>query len=139
MPNRIRIFDTTLRDGEQSPGCSMNLEEKVRMARQLEQLRVDVIEAGFPIASEGDFEAVQRVAEIIEHCIVAALARTVEKDIDRVWNAIQFAKYPRIHVFVATSDIHLKHKLRKPRVEVLQDAVRAVSYARSLCDEVEFS
>ncbi len=139
MENRVYIFDTTLRDGEQSPGCSMNLEEKVRMARQLEQLRVDVIEAGFPVASQGDFEAVQRVAELIEHTAVAALARTVRADIDRAWEAIRHAKRPRIHTFIATSDIHLKHKLRKSREQVVQDVVWAVSYAKSLCEDVEFS
>ncbi|HEY4612480.1 MAG TPA: 2-isopropylmalate synthase, partial [Bacteroidota bacterium] len=126
MDDRVFIFDTTLRDGEQSPGCSMNLEEKVRMARQLEQLRVDVIEAGFPIASPGDFEAAQFIARTVEHCTVAALARAVRADIDRAWEAIQYAKKPRIHTFIATSDIHLAHKLKKTRPQVLVDAVNAV-------------
>ena len=139
MEDRVFIFDTTLRDGEQSPGCSMNLEEKVRMARQLEQMRVDVIEAGFPIASIGDFEAVQLVAKTVQHSTVAALARTVKVDLDRAWEAIKFAKKPRIHTFIATSDIHLKHKLRKSRTQVLQDATWAVRYAKSMCEEVEFS
>lgn len=139
MEERICVFDTTLRDGEQSPGCSLNLEEKVRMARQLEQLRVDVIEAGFPIASVGDFEAVHLVARTIEHCTVAALCRTVKRDIDRAWEAIQYAKKPRIHAFIATSDIHLAHKLKKTRQQALEDAVWAVQYAKSLCNEVEFS
>ena len=139
MEERIYIFDTTLRDGEQSPGCSLNLEEKVRMARQLEQLRVDVIEAGFPIASVGDFEAVHLIARTIEHCTVAALCRTVKGDIDRAWEAIQHAKKPRIHTFIATSDIHLTHKLKKTREQALTDAVWAIKYAKSLCSEVEFS
>lgn len=139
MTDRIQIFDTTLRDGEQSPGCSMNLDEKVRMARQLEQLRVDVIEAGFPVASAGDFEAVRLIAKTIESTSVAALCRTVKTDIDRAWEAIQFAKTPRIHTFVATSDIHLAHKLRKTRQQVLDDAVWAVRYAKSMCKDVEFS
>jgi 2-isopropylmalate synthase len=139
MEERIFVFDTTLRDGEQSPGCSLNLEEKVRMARQLELLRVDVIEAGFPIASVGDFEAVHLIARTIEHCTVAALCRTVKGDIDRAWEAIQYAKKPRIHTFIATSDIHLTHKLKKSREQALADAVWAVKYAKSLCGEVEFS
>jgi 2-isopropylmalate synthase len=139
MDNRIIIFDTTLRDGEQSPGCSMNGDEKVRMARQLERLRVDVIEAGFPIASTGDFEAVRRIAGMVEQCTIAALCRAVPGDISRAWEAIQSAKRPRIHTFIATSDIHLAHKLHKTRSEVLTDAVRAVSFAKSLCSDVEFS
>ncbi len=139
MEQRVFVFDTTLRDGEQSPGCSMNLEEKVRMARQLEQLRVDVIEAGFPIASAGDYEAVRFIAKTVEHSTVAALARAVTADIDRAWDAIQYARKPRIHTFIATSDIHLTHKLKKTREQVLADAVAAVKYARSLCEEVEFS
>jgi 2-isopropylmalate synthase len=139
MEERISVFDTTLRDGEQSPGCSLNLEEKVRMARQLELLRVDVIEAGFPVASVGDYEAVHQIARTIEHCTVAALCRTVKRDIDRAWEAIQYAKKPRIHTFIATSDIHLAHKLKKTRQQALDDAVGAVQYAKSLCNEVEFS
>jgi 2-isopropylmalate synthase len=139
MEERIYIFDTTLRDGEQSPGCSMNLEEKVRMARQLEHLRVDVIEAGFPVASAGDFETVQAIAKMIEHCTVAALCRTVKGDIDRAWAVLQYAKKPRIHTFVATSDIHIIHKLKKTRQQVLDDAVAAVKYAKSFCPDVEFS
>jgi 2-isopropylmalate synthase len=139
MERRIYIFDTTLRDGEQSPGCSMNLEEKVRMARQLEQLRVDVIEAGFPIASVGDFEAVQVIAKMVEQSTVAALCRTVKADIDRAWAVLQYAKKPRIHVFIATSDIHITHKLRKTRQQVLEDAAWAVTYAKSFCPDVEFS
>ena len=139
MADKVHIFDTTLRDGEQSPGCSMNLEEKLKMARQLERLNVDVIEAGFPIASQGDFEAVQAVAAHIRKPIIAALARTTRGDIERAWEAIQGAHKPRIHTFIATSDIHLEHKLRKSRSEVFQQAVEAVRIARDLCEEVEFS
>ncbi len=137
--DQIRIFDTTLRDGEQSPGCSMNLDEKVRMARQLERLRVDVLEAGFPMASEGDFEAVRAIAETVRESTVAALCRAVRPDIERAWDAIRNAKRPRIHTFIATSDIHLVHKLRKSRGQVLKEAAEAVAFARSLCPEVEFS
>jgi 2-isopropylmalate synthase len=135
----IHIFDTTLRDGEQSPGCSMNIQEKLRMVRQLELLGVDVIEAGFPIASQGDFEAVERISDVVEKSSVAALCRTVQPDIDRGWAAIRAARKPRIHTFIATSEIHLKYKLKKTHAEVLQDAVNAVSYAKSLCRDVEFS
>jgi 2-isopropylmalate synthase len=137
--SRVRIFDTTLRDGEQSPGCSMNLEEKLRMALQLERLKVDVIEAGFPVASAGDFDAVRAVAEAVRHCTVAALSRAVTSDIERAWEAIRGARRPRIHTFIATSDIHLVHKLRKTRAQVLADVAEAVTCARSLCPDVEFS
>ncbi len=136
---RVYIFDTTLRDGEQSPGCSMNLEEKLRMARQLERLGVDVIEAGFPIASVGDFEGVKAVAEAVQRPIVAGLCRAVEADITRAWQALRSASRPRLHTFLATSDIHLKYKLRKERPEVLKAVDAAVRYARSLCADVEFS
>ena len=139
MEDRIIVFDTTLRDGEQSPGCSMNVEEKLRMARQLERLQVDVIEAGFPIASNGDFEAVRAIAGTVERCTVAALARAVPRDIDRAWDAIRGARRPRIHTFIATSPIHMTHKLKKSPEEVLRDAVLAVSHAKSLCADVEFS
>lgn len=139
MPDKIYIFDTTLRDGEQSPGCSMNLEEKLKMARQLERLNVDIIEAGFPIASEGDFEAVQAVAAQVRRPTIAALARATPLDIERAWEAIKHARKPRIHTFIATSDIHLQYKLRKTRSEVFQQAVEAVKIARDLCAEVEFS
>jgi len=108
MEDRVCIFDTTLRDGEQSPGCSMNFEEKIRMARQIQLLCVDVIEAGFPISSVGDFESVRLIAEKIKTCAVAALARAVKPDIDRAWEAIREAAKPRIHKFIATSDLHLK-------------------------------
>jgi 2-isopropylmalate synthase len=139
MEERVLIFDTTLRDGEQSPGCSMNIDEKLRLARQLEHLRVDIIEAGFPISSIGDFEAVKMVAQTVKSCTIAALARAVKPDIDRAWEAIKEAAKPRIHVFIATSDLHLKYKLKKSREQVLQDATWAVKYAKSLCPEVEFS
>lgn len=137
--DRIAIFDTTLRDGEQAPGFSMNVEEKLKMARQLERLQVDIIEAGFPIASEGDFEAVKQVSAEIRGATIAGLARAVPADIDRCWQALENAARPRIHTFLATSDIHLKYKFNKTRGEALDIAVRAVERARKLCDEVEFS
>jgi 2-isopropylmalate synthase len=135
----IRIFDTTLRDGEQSPGCSMNLAEKLALARQLERLGVDVIEAGFPIASEGDFEAVRAVAAEIRAASICGLARTGREDIDRAQQALEGAAHPRIHTFIATSDIHLEHKLRMSREQVLAEVDRAVRQARGHCDDVEFS
>ena len=119
--NRVTVFDTTLRDGEQSPGCSMNLEEKIRVATVLEEMQVDVIEAGFPIASNGDFEAVNEIAKRIQTSSVAGLARATKKDIDRAWEAVKPAKRPRIHTFIATSDIHLEHKLRMSRDQVLDE------------------
>jgi 2-isopropylmalate synthase len=137
--DRIAIFDTTLRDGEQAPGFSMNVEEKLKMARQLERLQVDIIEAGFPVASEGDFEAVKKVSAEIRSVTVAGLARAVPVDIDRCWQALEGAARPRIHTFLATSDIHLKYKFNKTRGEALDIAVKAVERARKLCDEVEFS
>jgi len=139
MEGQIKIFDTTLRDGEQAPGFSMNIEEKLRLALQLEKLGVDVIEGGFPIASDGDFESVKEIAESITTCQVAGLCRTKFMDIDRAGEALKKAKYPRIHTFIATSDIHLKHKLKKTRLEALNDAVKAVKHARSFCENVEFS
>lgn len=135
----IRIFDTTLRDGEQSPGCSMNKLEKLTLARQLEKLGVDVIEAGFPIASEGDFQAVEAIAKEIRGLIVCGLARTGSDDITRAGQALEHAAKPRIHTFIATSDIHLKYKLRMTREQVLDEVVRSVTQARSLVDDVEFS
>jgi len=140
MPSeRVQIFDTTLRDGEQSPGCSMNLKEKVRLARKLEALGVDIIEAGFPIASEGDFTAVQAVAAQCRNVKVAALCRTSEQDVVRAAQALAKAVHPRIHTFVATSDIHLEHKLRKSRSAVIEMTRAAVRLARSFAEEVEFS
>jgi len=139
MNERIIIFDTTLRDGEQSPGASMNTAEKLRLAIQLEKLGVDVMEAGFPAASEGDFEAVSRIAAKIKTAEVAALARATKADIDRAWAAIRHAAKPRIHTFIATSDIHLKHKLNMDRDQVLKAAAAAVAHACSLTPNVEFS
>jgi len=140
MPqNRVSIFDTTLRDGEQSPGCSMNLTEKVRMATKLQELGVDIIEAGFPIASEGDFAAVRGVAAQCTRVKVAALCRTAEQDVARAAEALEYAAHPRIHTFCATSDIHLQHKLKKTRAEVIEMTRAAVSQARNYAEEVEFS
>ena len=140
MPqNRVSIFDTTLRDGEQSPGCSMNLREKVRMAMRLQDLGVDIIEAGFPIASEGDFNAVRAVAAQCRELKVAALCRTAEQDVARAAEALKDATHPRIHTFCATSDIHLEHKLKKTRSEVIQMTRAAVRQARSYAEDVEFS
>ena len=137
--DKLIIFDTTLRDGEQSPGASMTLEEKVRVARQLEKMRVDVIEAGFPAASPGDFNAVKAIAETITKSTVCALARANDNDIDKSAEAIAPAKHARIHIFIATSPIHMKHKLRMSPDEVQQRAVAAVKRARQYTDDVEFS
>jgi 2-isopropylmalate synthase len=140
MPqNRVSIFDTTLRDGEQSPGCSMNLTEKVRMANKLQELGVDIIEAGFPIASDGDFAAVRAVAAQCQKVKVAALCRTADQDVARAAEALRYAAHPRIHTFCATSDIHLEHKLKKSRAEVMEMTRTAVQMARSYAEEVEFS
>jgi 2-isopropylmalate synthase len=139
MKNHVLIFDTTLRDGEQSPGASMNTAEKLRIATQLEKLGVDILEAGFPAASDGDMEAVLRIAGKLERTEVAALARTSKDDIDRAWEAIRHAAKPRIHTFIATSDIHLEYKLKMTRDEVVKTAVEAVKYATTLTDNVEFS
>ena len=139
MAEKIFIFDTTLRDGEQSPGCSMNLDEKLGMARQLDRLGVDILEAGFPIASQGDFEAVKAISAEIRRPVIAALARASELDVDRAWEALKEAARPRIHTFLATSDIHLKYKLRKTREQVLKQIRSAVGHAASLCGDVEFS
>src|SRR3989441_1346056 len=135
----IKIFDTTLRDGEQSPGCSMNLSEKVRLARKLQSLGVDIIEAGFPIASEGDFAAVKAIAAECRDVTVAALCRTAEADVRRAAEALHDAARPRIHTFCATSDIHLEFKLKKTRAEVIEMSRQAVRMARDLAEEVEFS
>jgi len=136
---RVMLFDTTLRDGEQSPGCSMTADEKLRMARQLDRLGVDVIEAGFPIASDGDFQAVRAVAREVRRPVIAALARSRREDVERAWHALHGAARPRIHTFLATSDIHLQHKLKITRRECLEQARDAVRLAKSLCDDVEFS
>ncbi|MBV8675999.1 MAG: 2-isopropylmalate synthase [Planctomycetaceae bacterium] len=137
--NRIRIFDTTLRDGEQSPGASMNNVEKVEVARALAGLGVDILEAGFPIASQGDFEAVRAIATEVTGTVVCGLARCNARDIDRAWEALRFAQRARIHVFLATSAIHREHKLKMTRAQVIERAVESVRRARALCDDVEFS
>ena len=141
--DRVIIFDTSLRDGEQAPGFSMNTGEKLEMARQLARLNVDVIEAGFPISSDEDFEATREVARQVGTLegapIICGLSRVGLMDIDRCWEAVKYARRPRIHTFVATSDIHLKYKLRKSRAEILQASVEAVKHARSYCEDVEFS
>ena len=139
MDNHIKIFDTTLRDGEQSPGYSMNQEEKLRLALQLEKLGVDVIEAGFPIASDGDFETVREIGKTIKKSSVAALCRTRRIDLERAVASLEFALKPRVHTFIATSDIHMEYKLQKSREEVLESAVQAVEYAKKYVDDVEFS
>ena len=136
---KILIFDTTLRDGEQSPGCSMTIPEKLRMARQLEKMGVDVLEAGFAIASEGDFQAIQTIANTLKNTSVASLARSLPKDIDRAYEAVRGGVAPRIHTFIATSDIHLKHKLRMSRDEAIESAVAAVKRAKGYLSDVEFS
>ena len=136
---RIKIFDTTLRDGEQSPGCSMNLPEKIEMAKQLEKLGVDIIEAGFAIASPMDHKSVQAIAGAVTNCTVASLARCTKGDIDAAWDAVKEAKHPRIHVFLATSEIHMKYKLQMSPEQVLQRISDMVSYAKSFCDDIEFS
>jgi 2-isopropylmalate synthase len=139
MNDKLIIFDTTLRDGEQSPGASMTRDEKVRIAKALERMRVDIIEAGFPAASPGDFEAVKAVAEVVKDSTVCALARAVEKDIDRAAEAIKPAARGRIHTFIATSPIHMQHKLRMTPEQVLERAVQMVKRARQYTDDVEFS
>jgi 2-isopropylmalate synthase len=139
MEEQVIIFDTTLRDGEQSPGASMNAAEKLRLATQLEKLGVDVLEAGFPAASKGDFDAVSKIAGKLKKTEVAALARTSKADIDRAWGAIQHAAKPRIHTFIATSDLHMHYKLNMTKDQVVKTAVEAVKYAGSFTDNVEFS
>ncbi len=139
MSNRIYFFDTTLRDGEQSPGATMNLAEKLRLARQLEIVGVDIIEAGFPAASQGDFEAVQAIAAQTRNAQIAGLCRSMQSDIDRCWEAIKSAQDPRIHTFLSTSALHMKYKLRKSPDEVLDMAIKSVKYASSYTSNVEFS
>lgn len=151
-PDLVRIFDTTLRDGEQSPGATLNADEKLEIAEQLARLGVDIIEAGFPAASPGDLAAVQRIAMTVgrakrtdrngapaEPPVIAAMARASRGDIDQAWRGVRDARNPRIHIVLATSDIHLEYKLRKTRAEVLEMARQSVTYARSLCGDVEFS
>lgn len=139
MPVQIKIFDTTLRDGEQTPGVNLNIQEKLEIARQLAKMGVDVIEAGFAIASPGDFEAIKAVSQNVKGPIITSLCRAVEKDIDRAWEAVQCAERPRIHTFIATSDIHMKYKLKMSEDEVIQRAVAMVKYAKKYCEDIEFS
>ena len=139
MTRTITIFDTTLRDGEQCPGASMSKDEKLTVARQLQRLKVDVIEAGFPIASPDDFEAVRLIASEVRGPVIAGLARARPEDIDRCWEALRHAERGRIHVFLATSEVHLRHKLKMSRAEVIDAAVRSVKHARRYTDDVEFS
>ncbi|MBQ4650987.1 MAG: 2-isopropylmalate synthase [Firmicutes bacterium] len=136
---QIKIFDTTLRDGEQSPGCSMNLKEKIEVAKRLEELRVDVIEAGFAISSPGDFESVNTIAKTVKDCSVASLARASEKDIDTAWEAVKVAADPRIHLFIATSPLHMEYKLKMTPAEVLERTAAMVKYAARYCLNIEFS
>src|SRR4029450_10231846 len=138
-PNRVLIFDTTLRDGEQSPGCTMTQPEKLRVALALAELGVDIIEAGFPAASRGDWESVQSIAREIEGPVIAGLARCSASDIDRAWSAIRDAARPRLPLFLATSAIHRQYKLNMARGEIIHAATEGVKYARSLCEDVEFS
>ena len=137
--NRVIIFDTTLRDGEQSPGFSLTSDQKIQMARQLARLGVDVIEAGFPAASPDDFAAVQRIAREVRGPIIAGLARAVAEDIDRCWEAVKDAQHPRLHVFLSSSDIHLESQFRLTREEALEQCRVMVGRAKSYCEDVEFS
>src|SRR3954468_8947613 len=137
--NRVHIFDTTLRDGEQSPGISLNTQEKVEIAQQLARLGVDVIEAGFPITSPGDFEAVEKISRVVEGPVICGLARTHKADIDAAWGAVKDAARPRIHTFISTSDIHIEHQLQTTRDDVKGQAKAAVAHAKQYCEDVEFS
>src|SRR5579864_7075915 len=137
--NRVVVFDTTLRDGEQSPGASMNLDEKIKIALLLEEMGIDVIEAGFPIASNGDFEAVSEIAKLVKNSTVCGLSRAGRVDIDRAWEAVGHAERPRIHTFIATSPLHMKHKLQMEAAQVHQAVIDSVTHARNLCDDVEWS
>jgi len=139
MSNQVKIFDTTLRDGEQSPGCSMNLREKLEIARCLETMKVDIIEAGFAISSPGDFESVNEIAKAVKDCTVASLARAATKDIDAAWEAVKVAADPRIHTFIATSPVHMEYKLRMTPEQVLEKTAAMVAYAKKYCSNIEFS
>lgn len=139
MPKRVKIFDTTLRDGEQTPGVNLNVREKLELARQLARLGVDVIEAGFAIASPGDFDAVKTIAKEVKGVTICSLSRALEKDIDRAWEAVQYAESPRIHTFIATSDIHLRHKLRMTEDQVIERTAAMVKHAKKYCSDIEFS
>ena len=136
---KIKIFDTTLRDGEQSPGCTMNLAEKLEMAAELDKLGVDIIEAGFAICSDDDFNAIKEVSKVVENAKLVSLARCNKKDIDRAYEALAEAKHPMLHTFIATSDIHLKHKLEMTREQVLETIKESVSYAKTKFEFIEFS
>ncbi len=136
---KIKVFDTTLRDGEQSPGASLTIQEKIIIAKQLARLGVDIIEAGFPISSDGDFEAVKLIAQQVKGPVICGLARVTNEDIDRAWDAVKHSKKPRIHTFIATSQIHMEKKLRKSKEEVIKMVEEGVSHAKSKCDDVEFS
>ncbi|MCL2801805.1 MAG: 2-isopropylmalate synthase [Treponema sp.] len=135
----IKIFDTTLRDGEQAPGCSMNINEKIETAKRLEKLGVDIIEAGFPVSSSGDFESVKAIASVIKNCVVAGLCRCLEKDIDTALLALKNASSPRLHLFLATSQIHMEYKLKMTEAQVLEQAIACVRYAKKFCNDIEFS
>src|SRR5580704_6163093 len=137
--HKIDIFDTTLRDGEQSPGFSMNRDEKLKLAHQIEELGVDILEAGFPIASPGDLEATRAVAAEVKHCRVAALARAVQVDVDAALRGLEPAAKPRLHLFLATSDLHLKHKLRITREQALEQIIEMVRFGKRYVEEIEFS
>ncbi len=139
MKDQVKIFDTTLRDGEQSPGATMNVAEKVRLAQQLEKLNVDIIEAGFPISSDGDFEAVKKISQVVTRSEVAGLARANPQDIDRAWEAIKKARFPRIHTFISTSDIHLQYQIKKTKEEVIKITTQSVARAKRYTPNVEFS
>jgi 2-isopropylmalate synthase len=138
MADKVQIFDTTLRDGEQVPGCKLNLPEKLEIARALEELGVDIIEAGFPISSPGDFDSVTQISKLIKHTVVCALSRSVEKDIKAAGEALVYAKRPRIHTGIGTSDFHIKNKFNATREEIIERAVRATKYAKSFVEDVEF-
>ena len=139
MEKIIKIFDTTLRDGEQSPGCSMNLKEKIEMAQQLERMNVDIIEAGFAAASPGDLHSIQEISKSIKSSTIASLARTHKDDIDKAWESLKYARHPRIHVFLATSPIHMEFKLKMTEEEVIHTIQEMVAYAKSKCEDIEFS
>lgn len=139
MAKTIKIFDTTLRDGEQSPGCSMNLKEKIEMAQQLERMNVDIIEAGFAAASPGDLHSIQEISKNVKHITVASLARAHKEDIDKAWESLKYAANPRIHIFLATSPIHMEYKLKMTPEEVLETTEKMVAYAKAYCNDVEFS
>lgn len=136
---KVKIFDTTLRDGEQSPGCSMSKEDKIRIAKQLDEMGVDVIEAGFAASNQKDFEAIKEIAKVVKRATVVSLARCNKKDIDKAYESVRDAVHPKIHVFIATSDIHMYYKLRMDREEVIEKVRECVTYAKGKCDEIEFS